>query len=238
MPETTPRLLLPVKSLKAGKTRLAAAIGDGARWRLNILFLRHMAEVAAGFPGRTMTTVISGAEDTLAVAASLGLDTIRQRDDTGLNPAVAQGCTELYARGAQAILILPIDLPQVVPADLREVATLGKRSPAVICPDRHLSGTNAIFLAEPAQFRFQFGVDSYRRHGLAATERGLTPLLHFNARIALDVDTPDDLAGLEGTPFAPAAMANSCGAVRNELDTSARGRAGNHRPKVKFHIDR
>jgi 2-phospho-L-lactate guanylyltransferase len=167
-----------------------------------------MAEVAADFPGQAMTTVISEAEDTLAVAASLGLvDTICQRDGLGLNRAVTQGCTELCARGAEAILILPVDLPQVLPADLREIATLGKRSSAIICPDRHMSGTNAIFLANATRFCFQFGVDSYHLHALAAEQRGLRPLLHYNARIACDVDTVDDLAALEGTRFAPTTMA-------------------------------
>lgn len=223
MSERAPRLLLPVKSLNRGKSRLVPAIGQDACRRLNLLFLHRMAEVATDFPGRAMTTVVSDAEDTLAIAASLGLDTIRHMDGSGLNSAVTQGCTELYARGAQTILILPVDLPQVLPADLCEVAKLGRRYPVVICPDRHLRGTNAIFLARAIPFCFQFGIDSYRRHHRAAEECHLKPFLHFNIRIASDIDLPDDLAKLACRPFARIAALAANGVERDRRSKSDYG---------------
>lgn len=191
-----PWLLLPVKSLQCGKRRLGPALSNADRLRLNQSFLRHMIAVAEEFPGLERTVIVSDASDSLRLAAELGARTIRT-ERRELNAALADGCGELYRHGARQIMILPVDLPLVQSSDLREIAALGERRFLVICPDRNGVGTNALFLAKELPVQFKFGDDSYRQHEAEARRCGVAPLLHYNSRIAKDVDLPADLAVLD-----------------------------------------
>jgi 2-phospho-L-lactate guanylyltransferase (CobY/MobA/RfbA family) len=100
--QSTPWLLLPVKSLMRGKRRLAPFLNHLERRDLNEYFLRRTVKIAAEFPGIQRTAVISEADDTLTLAKDLGIYTIRQTNGRGLNHAVSQGTRELHAHGARA----------------------------------------------------------------------------------------------------------------------------------------
>ncbi len=193
-------LLLPVKSLACGKSRLALALGKVQRRALNEFFLDHTLAVAAQFPGLHRTAVVSSDPDALTEAARYGARTI-VCCQSGLNRALTLGCQEVLRGGGGEILILPIDLPLVEPNDLLEVVSFGAHS-VVICPDKAGIGTNAMFLPRRSAIEFKFGEDSYRRHQEETTRCGLVPKLHFNERIASDVDVPGDLAILRGHRFA------------------------------------
>ena len=194
--QSTPWLLLPVKSLLRGKRRLAPLLNPLERRDLNEYFLRRTVKIAAEFPGIQRTAVISEADDTLTLARELGIYTIRQIDGCGLNHAVTQGTRELHAHGARALLILPIDLPFLQAHDLREIATLGRQHEVVICPDKHYTGTNAIVFSEPTPMQFSFGPGSYLQHQRETLRCGLMPHLYYNPRIARDIDLPEDLIDL------------------------------------------
>jgi 2-phospho-L-lactate guanylyltransferase (CobY/MobA/RfbA family) len=111
-------------------------------------------------------------------------------------------------------LILPVDLPLIQSADIAEIGALGDRHSFIICPDKNLTGTNALLLPSKMPIRFKFGEDSYRRHQIEARRCGIAPFLHFNGRIAQDVDYPDDLAILDG---AQARLRSSPGDIRLEM---------------------
>jgi 2-phospho-L-lactate guanylyltransferase len=203
---STPWLLLPVKSLLRGKSRLAPLLGHLERRNLNEYFLRRTVKIAAEFPGIERTAVITEADDTLTLARALGVYTIRQTDGRGLNHAVTQGNEELYARGARELVILPIDLPFLQTYDLCEVAALGRQHEVVICPDKHSAGTNAIVLSTPTPIRFSFGPGSYLQHQNEIQRCGLVPHLYYNPRISRDIDLPEDLADLRDKDVLPASV--------------------------------
>ena len=180
--EMLPWVLIPVKSLEAGKSRLAQLLTGNERRELNAFFLRRTIEVAA--------------DEVLDLARSFGVHAIGQGGEPGLNRAAMRGCEQLRSHGALEILILPIDLPLVRALDLREIAALGRRHRMIICPDRNYVGTNALFLPSRTSLQFRFGGESCMAHWREAQHCGLAPLIHFNPRIAADVDVPEDLTGL------------------------------------------
>ena len=189
-----PWLLVPAKSLAAGKSRLLGVLEDHARRDLNARLLRRMLATAAGFPGRDRTAVVSECEDVLRLAKQCGVRTIRQTFGSGLNPAIQEGITALRRLGAQDIIVIACDEPLVRPSDIREIADVRERAGSiVICPDRHNRGTNAMLVPCGVTPRFQFGEDSFARHCREALRLGFAPTVHINARIAFDVDTPGDL---------------------------------------------
>ena len=66
----------------------------------------------------------------------------------------------------------------------------------VIVPDRHGTGTNALVLSPPDAIEPSFGPGSFARHVAAAEAAGVPHRVEEVPGLALDVDTPDDLAEL------------------------------------------
>lgn len=197
MPErSVPWLLVPAKSLSIGKQRLSCVLSDTQRQRLNRFFLRHTLEVAAGFPGLDRTAVVSDDDDVLALARSAGARAIHT-PKRELNGALADGRRILRGDRATAMIVLPVDLPAIRPADLEEVVGFGRRHDMVVCPDRHGVGTNALYVSSSIEPAFRFGPDSFRLHQQEARRCGIAPKLLFNGNIGMDVDLPADLAVLE-----------------------------------------
>jgi 2-phospho-L-lactate/phosphoenolpyruvate guanylyltransferase len=190
-------LLIPVKSLRCGKRRLETVLSAAERMRLNEFFLRRMLTVAASFPGLERTAIVSDADDSLSLAANLGAGTIRTAQ-AELNAALTDGRDDLRRRGAERIVMLPVDLPLVEGCNIGELAALGGQNPVVISPDRNGTGTNALALHADVPFSFRFGAGSYRAHQAEARRCGVAPLLHENAGIAQDVDLPADLSLVSG----------------------------------------
>lgn len=190
----TPWLLIPVKSLHTGKSRLRAVLADAARLALNEFFLRRLLEAARSFPGRERTAVISDCESVLRIAAACSVRTIPQSSGPGLNRAAREGLATLRRLGAGDIVLIACDAPMVGPADLRELADPGlSQGRIVICPDKHGTGTNALLVPSGVHMEFRFGEDSLSRHCREALRAGFVPKLHLNSRIAFDIDTPQDL---------------------------------------------
>lgn len=190
----TPWLLIPVKAFDSGKSRLRTVLADDARWALNEFFLRRMLVIARQFPGSARTAVISDCDRVLRIAAACGVQTVRQTSGPGLNRAAREGMAKVRRRGARSVLLIASDLPTLRPSDLRELAAVDRRRGAiVICPDRHRCGTNAILLPRDAHLRFRFGKGSLLGHCSEAMRAGFAPIVHFNARVAFDVDSPQDL---------------------------------------------
>jgi 2-phospho-L-lactate guanylyltransferase len=66
----------------------------------------------------------------------------------------------------------------------------------VIVPDRHGTGTNALVLSPPDAIEPSFGPGSLERHVAAAEAAGIPHRVEEIPGLALDVDTPGDLAEL------------------------------------------
>jgi 2-phospho-L-lactate guanylyltransferase len=118
-----------------------------------------------------------------------------------LNRGIDAGRDEAVAAGAAAILILPIDLPDVTPDAIDAVAGVldGTRRPLVgIVPDRHGRGTNALLIAPPDAIEPCFGGDSRAAH-VAAAEAAGAELVVLDGPLTVDLDTPDDLLHAEAT---------------------------------------
>jgi 2-phospho-L-lactate guanylyltransferase len=116
--------------------------------------------------------------------------------DIGLNPAF--GLAQRLAEQAtvDALLLMPADLPLCSAAATKGVLR-GARSPGVVLvPDRAAGGTNALLLAPPTALDPSFGEGSFERHRRLAAEAGLEAVVVRRPTLALDIDTPSDVAAL------------------------------------------
>ena len=93
---------------------------------------------------------------------------------------------------------------------------------ALIVPDRHGTGTNALLLTPPDVLEPSFGPGSCQRHAANAESNGIAHEVIAVPSLALDVDTPEDLQALR---VALASMHGGAAHTRGMLNQLMRSRA-------------
>lgn len=190
--------VVPVKGLAVGKSRLAGTLKSGDRARLNAVLFQRVLESAFGCREIANVIVVSPDDDALARAVSAGAMALRETGVGGLNGALEEARDLALAGGAGSLLVLPSDLPQAGPGDLRRLfAALPRDSGIAIAPDAQGDGTNALLLRPAGAIPFCFGPGSFRRHVAAARAARLPCRVVRRRALAFDVDEPADLARLD-----------------------------------------
>ena len=192
--------IIPVGSLEVAKSRLGGALDAEERLDLAERFLSRTLEAALATTSLDDVVVISPDRDVLHRAAELGARTLRQRS-IGLNAGLDEGRADVVAGGADAIVVLPIDLPLLtsgaIEAVLGSIAGDDDSPRVVLVTDRHGSGTNVLALRPPDVIDFRFGLGSREAHAAAATAAGAR-YIELGGPLAFDLDTPADLVLFEG----------------------------------------
>ena len=186
--------IIPVKAPGEGKQRLAGALDAGQRDTIVRAMLARVVAAVGSAP----------AIDQLMLVGPSRLGTDRRipllpEPGGGLNPAVSAGFAHARAAGADRVIVLHADLPQLAADDCIALATLPAGAIG-IAPDRHGTGTNALSLPLPdaSGFQFAFGSDSFARHRTEAARLDL-PLVEIRRPgLATDIDEPDDLPDAKG----------------------------------------
>jgi 2-phospho-L-lactate guanylyltransferase len=113
--------------------------------------------------------------------------------ESGLNAALNQAREWAMARGAQAVLVLPADLPLLTSGDIMAMLDLAREPRCVvIAPDARGEGTNALLLRPPDALNFAFGPQSFYEHCAQAETSQLALHIYRSPTVALDLDTPAD----------------------------------------------
>ena len=190
--------IIPAGTLEGAKTRLGGTLDAEERQDLAERLLTRTVLVALAADGIDDVLVVSPDREVLRHAATLGARTLRQRS-VGLNAGLDEGRLDVVAGGAEAILVLPIDLPFVTTEavaavlwPLGAVGAVGAVADVVLVADRHGNGTNALVLRPPHAIAFAFGPGSRHAHRAAAEAVGAR-YVEVEGPLAFDLDTPDDL---------------------------------------------
>lgn len=187
-------VIVPVGTLEGAKSRLGDTLDAEERRDLVTRMIRRTVEAAVATPGVAETIVVTPDDEVRGLALTAGARPIRQRSQ-GLNRGLREAREEAVAGGADAVLVLPIDLAMVSPSAISAVlAPLddAERPLVVVVSDRHRRGTNALLVAPPDAIEFGFGGDSRAAHAACAAEAGAR-LVELDGPLTLDLDTPDDL---------------------------------------------
>lgn len=190
--------VIPVKPLHLALGRLAGVLGVSERVVLQREMLASVLS-ACSQAREVEGVVVVTADDTVAdLAVRAGAQVVPDHvPPRGMNPAVVIGCAAAEAAGADGALVLTADLPLIGPDDLDVIVGRASRAPSVVLvPSRDGTGTNAMLLRGPQVLEPQLGLGSLARHEAQAHHLGLEVVHHASAAVALDIDTPDDLAVL------------------------------------------
>jgi 2-phospho-L-lactate guanylyltransferase len=209
--------ILPVKSFGAAKQRLSESLGSGSRQALaQAMFidvlrtLRRTGEVDE-------IAVITADHAAESAAEAQRVVVLADAVEQGQSQATQIGIRHALANGFDRVVLVPGDAPLVRPADIDGL--LARSGPGIsIVPDRHGTGTNALVLTPPDAIEPSFGAGSCARHAALAAEAGVPCRIDDVPALALDVDTPDDLAELAAELGARRGEAPSTRGALSQLD--------------------
>jgi 2-phospho-L-lactate guanylyltransferase len=184
MPRVTAVVLVPVKAFTSAKARLSGVLTGEQR----VALARWTAERVLVAAGELPAYVACDSESVAEWAEAHGA-TVLWRPGVGLNTAVDDSVAHLGTLGVDTVVVAHGDLPR--PSPLARVALDGTVS---LVPDRRRDGTNVVAVPTGSAFRFAYGAGSFRRHLDLAIALGLPVRVVRDPLLALDIDTPDDLA--------------------------------------------
>jgi 2-phospho-L-lactate guanylyltransferase len=214
--------ILPVKSFGAAKQRLGSALGAGSRQALAQAMFSDVLASLRRVPGLDSVAVVTA--DRVAESAALGerVHVLRDTEQAGQSAAALIGIGYAQARGFDRVLLVPGDTPLLDPGEVAALLRRGRDEglAAVIVPDRHGQGTNALLLSPPDAIAPAFGPGSRERHTEAARAAGVTCAVEQVPTLALDVDTGQDLELLAATLEGRRGQAPSTRGALRQLDRS------------------
>jgi 2-phospho-L-lactate guanylyltransferase len=214
--------ILPVKSFGAAKQRLAAALGAGSRQALAQAMFSDVLTSLRRVPGLDSVAVVTA--DRVAESAALGerVHVLRDTELGGQSVAAMIGIQYAQARGFERVLLVPGDTPLLDPGEVAGLLRRGHEESfgAVVVPDRHGEGTNALLLSPPDAIQPAFGPGSCERHVASARAAGVACAVERVPTLALDVDTGQDLELLAATLEGRRGQAPSTRGALRQLDRS------------------
>lgn len=180
----TTAVVVPIKSFHMAKARLAEVLTLEARAAL----AQRCAEAVLRAAHPLAVFVVCDDPEVSAWATANGARVVTAQRP-GLNEAALAGREAARVAGFARVLTVHSDLPK--PESLESLAD--EPAQAVIVPDRHRDGTNALLLPTTGPFTFHYGPGSFAAHCQEATDRGLSMQVMERPDLALDLDTLDDL---------------------------------------------
>jgi 2-phospho-L-lactate guanylyltransferase len=180
--EAAVAVVIPIRSFRAGKGRLAAVLSDDERAALGRTMAERVLAAAAPLP----VYVVTGDDEVATFASEHGAKVIA--DPGSLNGAAEVGRATAAADGFERVIVAHADLAKPTP-----FAWVADFDGVTIVPDRHGGGTNVMALPTRASFDFAYGEGSRTRHEHEARARGLALRVVDDASLGWDVDEPSDL---------------------------------------------
>jgi len=177
-------VLVPVKSFRTAKLRLASVLDPPAREAL----ARELASRVIAAAAPLAVLVVCDDLEVAAWAREHGAR-VAWTPGLGLSAAVMAGVEQLAGEGVELAVVAHADLPLAA-----GLATLGEAGAVTLVPDLRRDGTNVAVVPTGAGFRFAYGAGSYERHRKEAARLGLPCHIVHDRRLAVDIDLPEDLA--------------------------------------------
>jgi 2-phospho-L-lactate/phosphoenolpyruvate guanylyltransferase len=190
--------IVPVKNFERGKSRLASLLTVKERIKLSELFLDNTLNTLTKTPVISQSVIISSdkrAEESVKKYDAIFLG---EKKDKGVNAAVALADTHISEYAVDASIVIPQDLPLLLPEDIECIYTAADKNERclVICPSLRFDGSNALLRRPPLLLKTNYDNDSYNIHiKNAEASNACVKSIHIK-RIMIDIDTIEDIIKL------------------------------------------
>lgn len=185
--------IIPVKRLNESKKRLSTFFKPEERLRLVLSMLEDVLEVTRS--STLHQTVVVGVDPIVQhVAEEFGAFFLSETR-RGLNNCLSSTTCWCKERGAEAVLILPVDVPLITAEDIEEIIKISSEASIVVSPSRDF-GTNVLMRRPSNVIKTRFGPKSFEKHVREALRKGIATHIYQSPSVSLDIDTEQDLRKL------------------------------------------
>jgi 2-phospho-L-lactate/phosphoenolpyruvate guanylyltransferase len=188
-------IIVPVKDTRQSKQRLMASLDAHQRRMLALAMLEDVLSAIAPVRDRVPCAIVTVDPDATAMAGRYGMRVLTDGAHDGHTGSVMAAARCLASEGASGFLTVPGDIPNISVEEIDALLRAHRATPAfTIAPSHDELGSNAIACSPFDAVPLRFGSDSYYPHLAAARRLGIEPTILRLPGIAMDIDTPDDLA--------------------------------------------
>jgi 2-phospho-L-lactate guanylyltransferase len=187
--------LVPVKTLAGAKSRLAPALTAAERGEFATCMARDVLRALRGCPAIAGIALLARTGEAVELAREFDCRILTDDPQRDLAANLQEAAAMLAREGVGTVLILPTDLPTLMPADVDDLLAAHSGGVTVV-PAARDGGTNALVMTPPDAAPCLFGLDSAHRHLDAARRLGLTARRLELPAFARDIDTVDDVLWL------------------------------------------
>ena len=189
--------IIPVKDLAHSKTRLSSILSQSERIKLSGIMLARTLSLLDSIELVTQIVVVSSDREVEQICRSRSIKAKFMYENlaTGVNNAVAIANSYSISQGADATIVIPIDIPLLTESDICLAIGNGKSERVVaLSASQRFDGTNLLFRKPPEIIQTSYDNDSYKNHVRLSMAAGVLPKLVMSNSLAQDLDTPEDLA--------------------------------------------
>lgn len=189
--------LLPVKAPANAKHRLSGLLSPAEREQLARAMFQEVLAAVMAVRGLDRVVVASSDTGVLRRAAAAGAAVLPETSQNGHSASADWAARECMRMGAARLLLLPIDVPRVQPAEIELVLDAARPLAApslVIVPSADGTGTNALLRTPPDVIQSRFGPNSFTAHLAQARDKRIAVEVVRPEGLTSDLDTPEDLA--------------------------------------------
>ena len=187
--------LLPVKSPHNAKQRLTGFLSAKQREKLARILYRQTLGALCQAEGIDRVVVVTSDSDVAEHARSSGALVFEESEQVSHSVSADAACLRAIKLGATTVLLVPIDVPLVTPADFSRLAAAA-RPGLIVVPSADGTGTNAMVRTPPDVIESRFGPGSCRAHLDQARLKNVPADILRLPGLMFDVDTPEDVADL------------------------------------------
>jgi 2-phospho-L-lactate guanylyltransferase len=187
--------ILPVKNPKDAKQRLKGFLAFEQRETLARLLYTQTLAALCRAEGIDRVAVVTTDVEVAAHARRSGALVFEENQQVSHSVSADAACLRAMELGASTVLLVPIDVPTVTPADFTQLAAAAAPG-LVVVPSADGTGTNALARTPPDCIGSRFGPGSFRAHLEQARLNGVPANVLRVAGLMFDIDTPEDVAEL------------------------------------------
>ena len=187
--------IVPVKRFDRAKSRLGKLLNKHERMQLSTLLLKRTVRILESSTSVKKIVLVSSDVYAENVARMCGAVFLKEKIQCGVNSAVDTADKFCAAAGADATIVLPVDLPLLLPDDIDIVcnAALTENPCIILCPSYKFDGSN-ILLRKPCNIiKTSYDANSYLMHVLEGIRSDIKTRVLFNSRLMIDIDTVQDI---------------------------------------------
>ena len=192
-------ILIPMRALNEGKSRLSNVLSPSSRSRLvQLLFsqlLKKLNILRCQFPPiLSDVVVITPCKKVKDLSEEFNAIVLEEPMPNNLNSALTLGLSWSYENDYNSSLIIPGDIIDPLTKDIKKIITLGKKASEcmIISPSIDF-GTNALFLSLPTRMNLKFGPNSFFEHQKEAAKQSIKTIIAPLDSLKDDLDTGKDL---------------------------------------------